>query len=510
MGLSDQPETRQSGKRYAFYIAFVASLGGFLFGYDLVIISGAQIFIRDQFRLTPEQFGFATSSAILGCMLGPVFGARISDQFGRKAALFIAAALFALGALGTALATDISTFNVFRIIGGAGVGLASLASPMYIAEIAPAKSRGRLGLMYQLAITIGTVSATVVSYFLAKDLAATISWRWMLASVLVPVMIFSFLLIPVPSSPRWLVERKRYDEAFRVLCRIGGLEEGRRELEEIRSSIQFELGGIRELCQPGMRAALGTGLALAVFSLWCGWSGLSFYMPTLFQNAGFRSPSDTITQNIIVNSSTVLLTLVAVWVVDRLGRRLLWIGCSVTMCGCLVLAGILYQLHATGEVVVFAILLCGLPYNLGLGPLPWLMMSELFPTKVRAKAVSLSTTVLWLAAFTSTFAFPLMESMSEHLLHNVSGVFWFYAAVCGVAAVWGWKLLPETRGKTLEEIANSWAHKRQSTFDLRSTMNPGEIGGFVQNDPLCGFSMDQNLGIDEERGNSGSLGGLRK
>ena len=443
-------------RRYAFYIAFVASLGGFLFGYDLVIISGAQIFIRDQFALTPREFGFATSSAILGCIAGPFLGGRISDRLGRKAALYIAASLFAVGAVGTALASNIAIFNVFRILGGVGVGLASLASPMYIAEIAPPQSRGALGLMYQLAITGGAVMATVVSYILAKDTAPDVGWRWMFASVLVPVAIFSGLLIPIPASPRWLAERRRFDEASTILTRILGADEGRRELAEIVLGMQQEAGRVRDLFQPGLRTALITGLLLALFNQWSGWGALSYYLPTLFQHAGFTKPSDALAQNALVNVGNVVLTLIAVWLVDKVGRRRLWIGCSVAMCVSLIVAGILFQSRVTGELLVFAIFLCLVPYAMGLGPLPWLMMSELYPNKIRAKAVSITTTMLWITGFTAPLAFPPMEAESERILHSVAGVFWVYSVICLLAFVWGARCLPETRGRTLEDIADSW------------------------------------------------------
>lgn len=454
--MDQRSEDLKKKARYAFFIAFVASLGGFLFGYDLVIIAGAQIFIRDQFALTAREFGFATSSALLGCVAGPFLGARISDRFGRKASLFLAAFLFAVGAVGSALAPDIRIFNAFRILGGVGVGLASLASPMYIAEVAPAKSRGRLGLMYQLAVTVGCVMATVVSYVLARYAPPTIGWRWMFASVLVPVVIFSILLIPVPASPRWLAEKRRFPEALAVLTRIGGEEEGASELEEIKASMQEEVGSVRELLHPGMRMALITGLLLAFLNNWTGWTAISFYLPTLFQQAGFTKASDAIAQSIMVNGGTVLLTIVAVWAVDRLGRRPLWIGGSAAMCLCLIVAGTLFQLHATGGAIVLALFLCSVPHAVGLGPLPWLMMSELYPNRVRAKAVSITTTMVWLAGFSAPLVFPVMESASVRLLHTVAGVFWVYSIINVFSFLWGWKCLPETRGRTLEEIASSW------------------------------------------------------
>lgn len=455
--IEPRSEEMKNGAHYAFYIAFVASLGGFLFGYDLVIISGAQIFIRDQFALTAREFGFATSSALLGCVAGPYLGAQVSDRFGRKDSLLLAASLFGVGAVGSALAPDIAIFNIFRILGGVGVGIASLASPMYIAEVAPARSRGRLGLMYQLAITVGCVMATVVSFLLAKYAQPTIGWRCMFASVLVPVAIFSLLLTRVPASPRWLAERKRFPEALSVLTKIGGEVEGARELEEIKASMQQEVGTIRELLHPGMRAALVTGLALAVLNNWTGWTAIAFYLPTLFQQAGFAKASDAIAQSIVINGGTVLLTFVAVWAVDRLGRRPLWIGGSAAMCLCMIVAGTLFQLHATGGVIVLAIFLCSVPHAVSLGPLPWLMMSELYPTRIRAQAVSITTTVLWLAGFTAPLVFPVMESTSERLLHTVAGVFWVYCIINLCSLLWGWRYLPETRGRTLEEIAGSWS-----------------------------------------------------
>ena len=464
---SEKPQRMVSGKKfYPSYIAFVASIGGALFGYDLVIISGAEIFIRQQFALTPGQLGFATSSALFGCIAGPFCGAWISDRFGRKATLFAAAFLFIAGAIGTALAGDFTSFNVFRILGGVGIGFASLASPMYIAEIAPPKSRGRLGLMYQLAITIGAVSATIVSYFLAKYAPPNLGWRLMFASVIIPVAIFSVLLVPVPASPRWLAERRRFDEALAVLTRIGGEDEGMRELAEIKASMREEIGGIRELLQPGMRAALLTGLFLAVLGNWTGWTAMSLYMPSLFQEAGFLKPSDAIAQNVFVMGTTVLLTIVSICLVDRVGRRPLWLGCSAAMFVCLIVAGVIFQLHLTGSIVVLAIFLCAAPHAIGLGPLPWLMMSEIYPNRVRARALSLCTTMLWVAGFTAPFVFPVMEAASKRILHSAAGVFWFYSIVCIFSLIWGYKFLPETRGRTLENVADSWRIGRETATSV--------------------------------------------
>jgi sugar porter (SP) family MFS transporter len=446
----------EGGKLYAFFISFVASIGGFLFGYDLVIISGAQIFIRDQFGLTPSQFGFATSSALLGCIAGPSLGAWLCDQIGRKGTLLVAGGLFVIGAAGTALADNIVTFNVFRIAGGVGVGLSSLASPMYIAEIAPRRNRGRLGIMYQLAITIGAVAATLVAYCLAKTVADTVSWRWMFASVIVPVIIFAVLLLRVPQSPRWLAQKGRFEEAREILTRVDGPENGEKELAEIRGSLSEETGGLAELFQPGIRTALLTGIALALFNNWTGWTGIAFYLPTLFQKAGYAQASDAIGQNVLVMGGNVLLTLVSIWLVDRAGRRALWIAGSAAMFVCLILAGMVFQYNVTGPIVVLVIFLCAAPHAVALGPLPWLMMSEIYPTRIRAKAVSISTTFLWIAGFSGPLAFPLLEAVSEKLFKTIAGVFWLYAGVCVISFFWALKYLPETKGRSLEEIARSW------------------------------------------------------
>ena len=428
---------------YAFYISFVASIGGFLFGYDMAIISGAQIFLRDQFALSPQQFGFATSSVSLGCIAGPFLGARITDRFGRKSALYIAACLFALGAIGSALASNIAVFNVFRILGGVGVGLSSLASPMYIAEVAPPKSRGALGVMYQLAIAFGCLMATVVAYALAKELPPTLGWRWMFASVLAPVIAFTILLIPIPASPRWLAQRQRFDEAKAVLMRVVGADEALRELSEIVSSMNEETGSLRELFQPGLRAALIVGAVLAILNNSTGWTAISYYLPTVFQRAGFPNPSDALAQNALINGGNFLLSLVAVFLVDRLGRRKLWTACSLAMCLCLSMSGALFQCHLTGEVIVFAVFLCLVPHASGLGPLPWLMMSELYPTRLRAKAVGITTTVIWVASFAAPFTFPLrMELQSQKILHSIAGVFWAYASISLFAFIRGWRFLP--------------------------------------------------------------------
>jgi sugar porter (SP) family MFS transporter len=331
---------------------------------------------------------------------------------------------------------------------------------MYIAEIAPARSRGRLGVMYQLALSIGALVATVVAYFLAKYLPATTSWRWMFASVVVPVTFFAVLLMFVPQSPRWLAERNRFQEALDVLARTDPGESPQNRLDEIRGSLAQETGSFRELLQPGIRQAMFVGVILAVLNNWTGWSSIGYYLPTLFQRAGYHRAADAIGQNAIVMMGSVLFTFIASRLVDRAGRRPLWLAASGSMCFALILAGLIFQLNISGPAVILVLFLCMAPHAVGLGPLPWLMMSEIFPTRIRARAVAVATTFLWVAGFSGPFAFPTLESISEKTIGSNAGVFWLYAAICIFAFFWGLRFLPETRGRSLEEIAGSWLRIR--------------------------------------------------
>ena len=310
--------------------------------------------------------------------------------------------------------------------------------------------------MYQLAITVGAVSATIASYFLAKYLPPNISWRLMLASVAVPVVLFMALLVRIPQSPRWLAEKGRFEEAHAILARIDGEEFARAEMKAIRESLEAESGTFGEVFEPGMRRALLTGIALAMFNNWTGWSGIAYYLPSLFQQAGYARASSAIGVNVLVMAGNFLLTFVSIWLVDRSGRRPIWIATSAAMVLCLSVTGLVFQLKVTGAIVVAVVFMCAIPHAIGLGPLPWLMMSELYPTRIRARAVSISTTFLWIAGFTGPLAFPMIEAASKRQFGSAAGVFWFYAIISLLAFGWGWKYLPETKGRTLEEIGESW------------------------------------------------------
>ena len=448
--------SRLKGTSYVFAIAFVASVGGFLFGYDLAIMGGANVFLKEQFGLSDRGFGFTNASAILGCAAGPFLGAWLCDRFGRRRTLIGASYLLALGAVLTALPRDIYTFNVFRIVGGVGVGLCSIASPMYIAEVAPPRSRGGLGFMYQLAIVTGMVVSCLVAYCFAgwfpvdNELALDVRFRNGRHSDLRRLS-----LCGARDSARWLAARGMEPQALAVLERIGGAEYADQQMREIRKSLSAETGTWRELMEPGMRQALAVGILLAIFNNYTGWSGIYNYLTTLFKQAGYET-KDAILQYMLSYAFMGVMTLAACFVVDRVGRRPLWIGGAALMIVANMLTGWLFHVHAAGFIVLLAIFLMAIPHSFALGPLPWLMMSELYPTRIRARAVSITTTVLWAASFLPVLLFPIAEAWSKERLGSVAGVFWIYAGICGLALLFGWTMLPETKGRSLEEIADSW------------------------------------------------------
>lgn len=441
---------------YIFAVAFTAAVGGFLFGYDLSLIGVANIYLKEQFQLSEEMLGFTTASAALGCVLGPFLGAWLSDAIGRERTMIAAALLLAVGAIMTALAPTIFLFNVFRILGGVGVGICSVASPMYITEVAPPAMRGKLGVTYQLAIVVGSTAAPLAGYLILLLFPESVAWRWMFASQMAVVVIFAGFLFFLPSSPRWLAQKGRFEEARVVLEKVHGPDIAGVELEEIRESLNQEEGGFREIFQPGLRYALLIGLFLAFFNNWTGWSAMAGYIPMLFGMAGVNERHLAILQFAFTYLAMAVVTLISMGLIDRVGRRPLWIFASIMMAVITAVTGFVFQFGIHGPVVLVVIILCTVPHGLALGALPWLMMSEIFPTRIRARAVAITTTFLWLMIFASAQFFPMMIGWSQRQIGSPAGAFWIFTAVCLCAALFGWKLLPETKDRTLEDIARSW------------------------------------------------------
>lgn len=438
--------------RYLYGVALVAAVGGFIFGYDLSIIAGASLFLKEEFALSPFWLGFAVSSAVIGCILGPLFGGGLTDRWGRKKALVFCAILFGVSAIGTALPRTMTEFYIFRIVGGVGVGLASIISPMYIAEVAPARMRGRLVLVNQVAIVVGSLSSIIVSYYLSL----IGSWRWMFASEMVPIVILLIGLAFVPESPRWFAQVNRKEEARAVLTRIGGSAYATAELEEIARSLKEKLGRFRDLVKPGMRTALLIALTLAVLQQLSGTSPLLFHTPLIFQRAGFENISDAILQSIIVNVWNLTWTCIGLWAVDRYGRRPLLMTGTTAMAVGFLLMGIFFYYDMAGIYLLLTMFLVVGGYVISLAPLAWLIMSEIFPTHLRAKAMQVAALGLWVSAYLGAQVLPPMMSYFKEDLGTEAYAFWIFMAVCVFAVIFGWKMVPETKGRSLEEIGRSW------------------------------------------------------
>lgn len=445
----------ESVKRlYVYLISAVASVGGFLMGYHLVIIGAAIIFLKNAFGLSPVAVGFAVSSAAIGCIVGPAIAGTLGERLGRRWTLALAGLLFGAAAIGTAYAGNLIQFNAYRILGGVGVGIASVSSPMYLAEVAPARIRGRLVTLYQFAVVTGGLSSIVVSYWLSPSG----NWRLMFAAQVIPACLFLVGLLLVPESPRWLVEKNRAQEALRVLTKISGRQDAEEELSAISRSIAAagETGQISELFRPGTRIALFVAVALGVFQQWTGAGTLFLYAPVILQKAGFHRAQDALMQTIFLNIWNLLCTLLALWLVDRVGRRPLLLTGTAGMAIGFVVMGMVFHFGLSGGYVLLIMLACVGTYAISLGPLPWLIMSEIFPTRLRGKAMAIGSLSVWLALFVANQVFPSLVAGLERRFGTPAGAFWVFAVVCCVAFVFGWRMVPETKGKSLEEIAQSW------------------------------------------------------
>ena len=452
-GIDRVEDVEQAGRLYLYLVATVAAVGGFLFGYDLSIVSGAIMFIKPEFGLAPPEVGFAVASAVLGCMLGPLLiSAGLSDWLGRKKVLVMTAVIFGISAVGSALPETIFEFNCYRILGGIGVGVASIVSPMYIAEIAPARIRGRLVTVNQLAIVIGCLAAIIVTYFLSF----TESWRWMFASECVPVLLLLVGLIFVPESPRWLTMKNRTGEALAVLTRANGRSDAQRQMREISGSLTEETGSWSELFRRGMRTALLIAVMLAILQQWAGVSPTLFYAPIIFQKAGFEAASDALRQAIILNVWNLSCVVLALWLVERLGRRPLLLAGCVGMALGLAVMGAFFYFEVKGVYFLLVFFFCVASYEMSLAPLAWLIMSEIFPTRIRGKAMAIATFFLWTACYAAAQAFPPLSAYLEKRFGSPAGIFWMYTCVCIFAVIFSWWMVPETKGKTLEEIGRSW------------------------------------------------------
>ena len=426
--------------------AFVAALGGLLFGFDTAVISGTIPFIQPYFGLSDVGLGWTVSSLLVGCIVG-VAGAGVpGDAFGRRSVLIASALIFLISALGTSMAKSIVVFISFRFFGGLAVGVASMISPMYIAEISPAKLRGRLVAVNQLTIVIGIQIAFFSNYFLASG--GNEPWRWMLAVMAIPAFLFFLALFFVPESPRWLVQKDRVHEAAELLSKISGKEEAEKEMKAIKESLAVEkAGSYGDLWQPKMKRLMLIGIVLAIFQQITGINTIMYYAPVIFSKAGSGVDSSLL-QTAAVGTVNLLFTLVAMRYIDRSGRRplLLW-GSAGMFLSLTFLAVAFFLQKFEGFWVLLFVLTYIASFAASLGPTVWVFLSEIYPNHLRSKAMSVAIIALWIACFVVSLTFPV-------LIGNLGGGYTFvlFALICLANLIFVFKYIPETKGKTLEEI----------------------------------------------------------
>jgi SP family arabinose:H+ symporter-like MFS transporter len=434
---------------YVISITLVAAIGGLIFGFDTAIVAGATRYMKEQFSLNSLQEGWAVSVVLIGCMFGAGLAGPISDRIGRRRFMLISAALFLVSAVGCALPRTITEFVIFRFVGGLGIGSAAVLSPLYIAEVSPARVRGALVSVNQLAIVTGILLAYFVNWVFAGSGPA--NWRWMYAMGAIPSVLFFLLLLRVPESPRWLVKNGREDEARTVLTRADSAEAAAAGIREIKDTLALEGGSFREIFRPAFRRPLLIAVVLAIFQQITGINAILYYAPRIFEGAGFARMS-AIGQSTIVGLVNMLFTVVAIVLADKVGRRPLLLVATGGMGVSLVLLGAAFKFPLLpASALLFIILLYIAFFASAMGPLVWVVMAEIFPIKVRGSAMGLATLVLWLADFAVTLTFPVISDR-----FHPSTAFWLYAAMCAGDLVFMWFFLPETKGKTLEEIERNW------------------------------------------------------
>lgn len=448
---------------YVWLISIVAAMGGLLFGWDWVVIGGAKPFFQRYFELTSEaQIGWANSCALIGCLVGALVAGALSDKFGRKRLLIVAAFLFAVTSIGNALAHNFTIFISWRILGGVAIGLASNLSPMYIAEVAPAQIRGKLVSINQLTIVIGILLAQYINWFLVRNLPQGATddfirnswfgqqgWRWMFGLTAAPSLLFFLGMLLVPESPRWLAKNGKPERARSILTKIGGEPYANAAITDIKSTLAAEeVQHVRfaDLLEPKMRKVLVLGVVLAVFQQWCGINVIFNYAEEIFRAAGYDI--STVLKNIAWTGSVNLaFTFVALGVVDRGGRRPLMLFGSAALAIIYIAMGCCYSSGVKGLPMLLLVLAAIGCYAMSLAPVVWVVISEIFPNRIRGAAMSVAVSALWIACFLLTYTFPILNAKL-----GSAGTFWLYAAICIAGFVFIKLKLPETKGKTLEQI----------------------------------------------------------
>lgn len=441
--------------KFIYQCTLVAALGGLLFGYDTAVVAGAIGFIEEKYQLSPAMTGWAASCALIGCMIGAMVAGGLSDKLGRRKVLMISAWAFAISSVGILIPLDLSSFIIFRMIGGIGIGIASILSPMYISEIAPANIRGRLISIYQLGIVIGILLIYFVNAAIAglhdNNWNVDTGWRWMFGSGLIPSLFFIALLLRAPESPRWLAAQNNWTAAKDILDKVNGTEKAGEEMLAIRYSLSQKQGALSELFRPGLRMALIIGIVLSIFSQVTGINVIMYYAPEIFKATG-DGASSALTQTVWIGAINTLMTLVAIRYVDRLGRKKLLLIGAAGMAICLALVGAAFYKEATGSyTVLIGILLYISFFAISLGPLTFVVVAEIFPNHIRGRAMGVAIFFLWLSVYIVSQTFPI-------LLKTIGSAytFWMYMVMSILAFLFIWRMVPETKGKSLEEIQEMW------------------------------------------------------
>jgi sugar porter (SP) family MFS transporter len=451
---------------YVWMISLVAAMGGLLFGYDWVVIGGAKSFFEKFFDLNSEaSIGWANSCALLGCLVGSIMSGALSDRLGRKRLLIASAVLFAVSSVLTGWASSFEIFVVWRICGGVAIGMASNLSPMYIAEVAPAHLRGRLVAINQLTIVIGILAAQIFNWWLAvkmphggsAEAAAAIrqawneetGWRWMFTAVTVPSLLFFFGMFFVPESPRWLIKNGNSEAAHRVLAKIGGEKYAAAEVADVQNTLSGgEIQHVRfsDLLEPKVLKIVLIGCAMAILQQWCGINVIFNYAEEIFKGAGYDI-ADVLKNIAWTGSVNLVFTFVALGIVDRSGRRVLMLWGSAGLAVIYIAMGCCYHGGVKGLPMLLLVLAAISCYAMSLAPVTWVLISEIFPNRIRGAAVSVAVSALWIACFILTFTFPILNKTL-----GPAATFWTYAGICVAGFVFILVRVPETKGKTLEQI----------------------------------------------------------
>ncbi len=452
--------------KFLWLICLVAAMGGFLFGYDWVVVGGAKSFYEPYFYLTtPNMKGWGTSSALIGCIFGAGSCFFLSDRYGRRRLLILSGFLFAVSAIGTALAQDFTWFNIYRIIGGFGIGITLLLSPMYIAEMSPPHMRGKFVSVNQLMIMIGILAAQVTNWqisLLDTEMPANATeaiirqswngqtgWRWMFGAEVVPAFLFFLLMILMPESVRWLVKNGQDAKAQRILTKIGGEDYAEAEVAAVKNTISSgEVAQVHfgELLKPGLLKILMLGIFLAILQQWCGMNVIFYYAADIFRAAGYDM-KQMMLQIVVIGTVMVIAVVITIAVVDKVGRKMLMLLGTGSLAVIYIIEGYFFHIGVQGMAIVILTLASVAFYSLTLAPVVWVILSEIFPNRIRGAAMSVAAVALWIGNFSLTFTFPAIK---ENLGWTLN--FWLYALVCIIGFLVILFKLPETKGKSLEEI----------------------------------------------------------